>query len=163
MDWAISLYYDFTQNAVEGVLQDISLEEFIESNYYAGNQLTRVLWHGYGLEIPTENQLHLAQEILRTKFVIGLHDNLAESINLFEDYFFWEKGHDPETDLCKREQQKIENQRELDMYREVGNVGSTVHDRIVERNSLDLQLYWYAVDLHKAQRALIPSREGAGN
>ncbi len=142
----------------------MSLEEFIVSKYYAGNQLTRVLWHGYGLEIPTENQLHLAQEILRTKFVVGLHENLEESLTLFEDYFSWERGHDPETIACKKEQLKIENQRELDMYHEVGDVkvGSTVYDRIVERNNLDLQLYWYAVNLHKAQRVLFSTREEGG-
>lgn len=161
VDLAISSYYDFTQYAAEAILRDMTLDEFIESNYYEGDAFTKIIC-GYGKpDPPTEDHLHLAQEILRTKFVVGLHDELAESITMFEDYFHWEGGNSQSATSCKREHKKAESMRELDMYHKVGNVkaGSTIYKKIMERNTLDLELYWYAVDLHTAQRAFISPKE----
>ncbi len=161
MDLAISSYYDFTQDAAEAVLRDITLDEFIESNYYEGDALTKIICGYSRSDPPTGDHLHLAQEILRTKFVVGLHDKLEESITLFEDYFHWEDRDSQSATSCKSELKKAENQRELDMYHKVGNVklGSTIYKKIEERNTLDLELYWYAVDLHRAQRAFISPKE----
>lgn len=160
VDLAVSTYYDFTQTAAEEVLRSMTLEEFINSKYYVGNVLTKIIWHGWGPETPAKQHLHVAQGILRSKFLIGIYDDLWASIQLFEDYFFWnEIGNHPDTLSCKRELQKGEMQRELDMYREVGEVkmGGEVYNRIVELNAIDMELYWFSVDLHRAQRAWIPT------
>ena len=44
----------------------MSLDEFIESNYYVKNENTIVLWHGWGKEEPELKHLMLAKEILRS-------------------------------------------------------------------------------------------------
>mmetsp|Transcript_963 Transcript_963/g.1110 ORF Transcript_963/g.1110 Transcript_963/m.1110 type:complete len:235 (+) Transcript_963:92-796(+) len=159
VDLAISIYYDFTQTAVEEVLRSMPLEEFINSNYYVGNVITKIIWHGWGPENPSLQNLHIAQDILRSKFLVGIYDDLWASIQLFEDYFFWnEIGNEPGILSCKRELQRLEVQRELDMYRQIGEVkiGGAVYNRIIELNNIDMELYWFAVDLHRAQRAWIP-------
>ena len=49
-------------------------------------------------------------------------------------------------------------EKELDSFYEVGPVkkGSEIYNKIVQMNALDMELYWFAIDLHKAQRAWIP-------
>ena len=49
-------------------------------------------------------------------------------------------------------------EKELDSFYEVGPVkkGSEIYNKIVQMNALDMELYWFAIDLHKAQRASLP-------
>ena len=67
VDLAIASYYNFVRTTVEEALSKMSLDEFIESNYYVKNENTIVLvWHGWGKEEPELKHLMLAKEILRS-------------------------------------------------------------------------------------------------
>jgi len=157
VDLAIATYYNFVHTTVEEALSKMSLDEFIESNYYVKNENTIVLWHGWGKEEPEVKHLMLAKEILRSKFIVGRHDDLDGSIALFEDYFFWD-AKSSSASKCKKKHKALAVEKELDIFFEVGPVkkGSEIYNKIVQMNALDMELYWFAIDLHKAQRAWIP-------
>ena len=59
---------------------------------------------------------------------------------------------------AKKKYKALAVEKELDIFFEVGQVkkGSEIYNKIVQMNALDMELYWFAIDLHKAQRASLP-------
>ena len=52
-------------------------------------------------------------------------------------------------------------EKALDIFYEVGPVkkGSEIYNKIVQMNALDMELYWFAIDLHRAQRGCLTPME----
>eukprot|EP00558_Chaetoceros_sp_UNC1202_P007067 CAMPEP_0197243740 /NCGR_PEP_ID=MMETSP1429-20130617/9093_1 /TAXON_ID=49237 /ORGANISM="Chaetoceros sp., Strain UNC1202" /LENGTH=485 /DNA_ID=CAMNT_0042704005 /DNA_START=108 /DNA_END=1565 /DNA_ORIENTATION=+ len=156
VDRAISSYYTFLLTAES----EMTLEEYIASDLYRGNYVTDTIANPER-RMTSRSYLDLAKELIRTKFVVGLHDEIRESISLFEDYFYWH-GSAPEVMACKAEQIKDEVERDLSVYRMIGHrikKGSDIYKMITSKNIFDMELYWYAVDIHKDQRAWIPPQK----
>lgn len=158
VDRTVSEYYTFTQNAAEEVLREMTLEEYINSKYYIGNHMTSFIGGCWSPAITDDICLQWSKELLRTKFVIGLQDDIYGAMELYEDYFFWDYD-SPQVKSCKRDVIKSEFDRDFAVYQSVGErikEDSKLYQTIVEKNSFDMELYWYAVELQKFQRAWIP-------
>jgi len=158
VDLAVTSYYKFTQTAAEEVLREMSLEEFISSKYYVGNIMTRLVGGCWTADIADSTCLQWSKELLRTKYIIGLHDDIYGAIELYEDYFFWDNA-SPDVNICKRNAIKSESDRDFAVYKKTGHKikeNSKLYQQIVEQNALDMELYWFAVELQKFQRAWVP-------
>jgi hypothetical protein len=102
-----------------------------------------------------------AKESLRTKFIVGTHKDIPADMELFEDYFFWRRSTDTIKE-CRENNFRKELDREMDMYNFIGHSipeGSDLFNEVVKSNHLDMELYAFAVELNKAQRAWIPRQE----
>lgn len=158
VDRTVSEFYTFTQTAAEEVLREMTLEEYINSRYYQGNYMTSFVGKCWSPAVPDDICLQWSKELLRTKFVIGIQEDIYGAMELYEDYFFWDYD-SPQVKSCKRDVIKSEFDRNFAVYQRVGEKikeDSKMYVSIVEKNAFDMDLYWYAVELQKFQRAWIP-------
>lgn len=161
VDRTLSEYHTFIQNSEEGT--NISVEEFIQGPDYNANWFTAFVGKSNGS--PTNSNLQVAKELLRTKYLIGVYDDIIGSLNLFEDYFFWK--HDRFNSFskkCNKKSFKKEYARNFAVYHSIGHhvrKGSKVYNSIIEMNQFDMELYWFGVELNRCQRAWIPELNDA--
>ena len=154
-------YHHFLSNQKSS---ELTLQQYIASPYMKENWLTHFLSTLNNLEDSVNiESLNFAKEILRRKCVVGVYENLEESVELFVDYFGW--ATDTSLEVITRQNQCIAEV--TDRSRDTTNsfykkiikqkydieYGSDIYDTIVAKNDLDMELYWYAYDLHKAQVA----------
>mmetsp|Transcript_6542 Transcript_6542/g.7596 ORF Transcript_6542/g.7596 Transcript_6542/m.7596 type:complete len:483 (-) Transcript_6542:258-1706(-) len=156
VDRIIAEYHYTVTTSTKFFVKTMGFKEFVESDFMDKDWMTRFLIDKKGK--LTEADLDKAKEILRTKCLIGLHDHLELSIHLFEEYFGWyaEEGNFNQRvhDHCKSEILGIEEARAMEVYDYVGTVTEEMDEykKIVELNSYDMRLYWYAVELFLEQQ-----------
>ena len=98
----------------------MTLEDFVHSDHYKNNYATNTL--SLPVRFPsTQGHLALAKELLHTKFIVGLHDRIAESLELFEDYLFLDGGSSPKTMACKNEKIQQEVDRDMAVLHTIGH------------------------------------------
>ena len=141
-----------------------TLQQYIASPYMKRNWLTHFLSTLNNLEDSANAQsLNLAKEILRKKCVVGVYENLEQSIELFVDYFGWvvDTSSEAITDQKQCIPEAIEHSQDatnvffMKIIKKKYDIeyGGDIYNSIVAKNDLDMELYWYAYDLHKAQVA----------
>lgn len=151
----LSQYY-FFKNNVGDIKQPsvvnakkLDLKSYVE--YYGNKQmygdvLNRQVWHLVGLQKPTitDNEvLELAKENLSKINFIGIHENLAESIDLLCYDCNWPLIRDiPVINVTNKKP----------VYSEVDK---NTLERIKELNYLDFQLYDYALELYNSKKRQI--------
>lgn len=155
IDRCISEYHYVISTTTDPDVKKMSLIECAESPNMDKDWITRFLINKRQVPLVHED-LQLAKEILRKKCLIGLHENVERSMDLFEQYFGWTSKNRREKDAnknCKSVILDIEHNRARDAYRDVGDVtkGSEIYNKLVELNSFDMKLYWYAYDLFEEQ------------
>jgi len=153
--------------------KEISLEQFANSDHMEANWMTRSLVNKPHVALLKED-LALAKEILRQRCVVGLHEKIGPSLDLFEQYFDWTveaeisksvRGYS-EKDLknavivhnkCKKDILKKEQSYARDIHDLIGTIGkeSDVYLKIAERNNFDMELFWYANFLFEEQQTLV--------
>lgn len=165
VDRCVSEYYTFTQTAAEETLRELTLEEFATSKYFLGNWFTGFIAAKFDGEVTTKH-LQAAKELLRTKYLVALQEDVFGAIELFEDYFFW-THQGSEVMQCKKAVINDEFNRDFAIFQKAGSrikQNDDLYKSIIEKNQLDMELYWYAVELHRAQRAWIPKlSQNTGN
>jgi hypothetical protein len=121
-------------------LEEYALGENIENNY-----VTRLLLDKHGGRL-TKDDLAVAKEILRRKAVVGLYENMEESIQHFNRYFSWTPIAD-NTVQCQTQmiQQKMADESAVHL-----DAGSTAYALISQQNKFDLILFDYV------KRVLVP-------
>ncbi len=157
VDRIASEYYEFINNQPISD-QVMSFDQFIDSEHYQKNWFTGFVT-GVLDKPVTESYLSLAKEILRTKYIIGTHDDIYGSIELFEDYFFWRSEGSHTKRACQKKSMRGEFIRNFAIYHKVGHkirVNSTLYQHIVDMNRLDMELFWHGVEIHREQRSWIP-------
>jgi len=103
--------------------------------------------------------LDLAKEILRRDCLVGVYNrDITASMHLFEQYFGWTLRHGaPVRDYnnCRDEILTTEMDKASDARRAVGHIEmderDPIYNKIVYYNKFDMELYWYAYDLHMEQ------------
>ena len=146
VDRIVSLYYYRRIN--EEYVKNQSLEAFAQS---AGeNWMVRMLTSSMSGPLEAVH-LNTAKEILRSKFLIGLLEAKTESFRRFEEYFGWTFPN-PVSQTCKNNMYYFEwhNKNPHPIHDE--NDPAIV--RIKKTNKWDIELYEYAKQLFKEQKAL---------
>jgi len=161
VDRTIMSYTRFIDNTSDE-LKDMTLQQYVESPYVESNWLTHILTkEGDPKAALVEEDLRIAKEVLRRKYIVGLYEEMENSFELFKGFFGWESS---ETDIaikqCSDKYINASLKKTHAMYKRLESTfdiaqDSDIYQAIVDRNQFDLRLFWYAVDLHNAQYSLI--------
>jgi len=161
VDRALNEYQYVTSNSRDPNVKSMSLEEFVISRYMDKDWMTRFLINKRQVPLVRED-IELAKEILRRRCVVGLHEDIEGSADLFENYFDWKfdtttgkKAHSK----CLERVVLTEQERAWSLYSDVGNIerGSQVYNTIAALNKFDMELYWYGNDLFEEQKEWVKS------
>ena len=150
---AVSLFY-YLQNATwertyDPTLQNMTLEEYATSKKAESNWMVRMLNN----EPATvdDRHLHIAKRILQEKVLIGLTSQMEESVRRFYSYFGWSGPGDRWSQCERRLLFGGANTNDHHSLKE----GAMAWDLLSSRNSLDVALYDYAVELFHRQGAIL--------
>lgn len=114
------------------------------------NPLTRSLSGNKSSEIH-KSDIQVAKEILKRKFVIGLYDEIQDSVDRFEKFFGWqitEEARTCQTNELEREATAYYNKYSARSHPELDDVAL---DIIKAKNKHDLELFEYAKFVFKHQ------------
>lgn len=138
----------------------MALHQYISSEYMVENLVTRTLLKKEEDFDISAAEMEVAKEILRTKFIVGIHEWFDISILRFERFFGYEKRYNVLSNLT------INNchYHSLLYAHHVGNhpyVPNTeeIHEVVYKRNWADFELYQYAKNLFAYQEKLLPGDE----
>lgn len=152
----------------------MSIGEYAESKYIQDNPMVRLLTNTQPGKEVTDHELELAKRIIQLKCLVGMYDDIDNSVTRFDRYFSWEvlagrtsnnanKGLSPQLIAKQRREeiQKCSNEtasvgdRWLDMQTTIKGTriqeGSDIWDKLAKSNQFDLQLYGYAKLVYKYQ------------
>ena len=124
-----------------------TLEEYARSKYHEPNWMVRHLAGVPSSDKPTANDLAVAKEVMRTKFIVGMVPFKDGSLKRFEEYFGWIY---PAKGGVECRQRAIADATAA----EKSNVkeGSPGWVALSKANDLDIKLYEYANHLFFAQK-----------
>lgn len=127
-------------------LAGMSMEQYIQSGQLQNNYLTRVLINKFQGELVNED-LEMALDTLRRKFIIGLSDRLPDSLERFKIFFGW-----PDYDATQAGcfDKAIALSGEL-MNQTMAVEGDNLWNAVLLQNNFDVQLYEYAKTLYSEQ------------
>lgn len=148
IDRAVSLFF-YIQNATwettyDESMKSMTLEQYLLSDKVEENWMTRFLVNKPTGPLVTDDVI-LAREIMRRKFLIGLLSHMDESIVRFERYFKWNVS-DKDKKECVA--QKWTNKHQHPKLEE----GSNMWNALAALNVYDIELYHYAEELFHQQR-----------
>ena len=151
---AVSNYHELIKDPHK---KDMTLESYVKSGNVENNWMVRYLSGKIEGDI-TLDHLEVAKYVLDRKFIIGLYEELEESLLRFEKY----AGVAVPSDYNTRKAKKRCRKGQLDAYREKGSKSSTNKKKkevesirllLVKQNELDLELYNYAKNtIYRRQR-----------
>ena len=150
---AVSLFY-YLQSATweptyDPTLQSMTLAEYASSEKAESNWMVRML--NNDPVFVDERHLNIAKRILREKVLIGLTSQMEDSIRRFYSYFGWGGSRDKWSQCERRLLFEGANTNDRHSLEE----GAMAWDLLSSRNSLDVALYDYAVELFHHQGAIL--------
>jgi hypothetical protein len=148
---AIDMYYYLATASWDPMynpkLKDMTLLEYANSGSVEHNWVTRFLVNKVGGKLDKKDMV-TAKEILRTKCLIGLYDDMEASLRRFSQYFGWSKENTSNADECRTAVVQAGDHRHdhppIQKYGKEWNA-------LVEVNQFDLELYEYARILYRYQ------------
>lgn len=152
-------YYEVTKDPESDYYDDeiaaMSLVEYAQSSKIVDNIITRSLVNDFTSANITSDQIDIAKDIIRRKFLVGILEWLESSIARIEKHFGWfEKAkNEPKVSSCHFHQ----------IYKEASHLllyptpewNYYISDILEERNKADLELYSYARHIFLRQRSLV--------
>lgn len=166
---SLATYHALQLHSTNPVLKSMTLEEYIDSEFVESNWLIRFLVNRRQDGVLGYEQVAVAKELLRRKFLIGLYDNLEESIARIEAFFAWTvvspPGRAEGAKLCHDEMINNARQRDKDDFEYMNTklqYGDSNYNKLKELNRYDLEVYWYAVQLFKEQEMMLKEAIGYG-
>lgn len=87
VDRAASMFY-FLKSTGYPPLKDMTVDDYAKSELIENNWLVRILSESMTGPIDMDN-LEVAKEVLRRKFIVGLLDNKRGTFARFDHYFKW--------------------------------------------------------------------------
>ena len=148
MDRAIGIYKSSQHK------DTMSMEEFYsDGNLVDNNWMTRHLTNKMGGSL-NEKDLNHAMETLRRKFIVGLVDQVRESVKRFTLYFGWKTS--DETEVKAKANECISQVIKRTGGKEMIEEGSELWNLILKHNQWDMRLFKYVEHLFKEQGVGIP-------
>ena len=153
IDRAISSFYYHRKVGTYGPdAAVLDIDDHIRMDEAETNYLVRSIVHKSSGEV-TRHDLAVAKEVLRRKALIGLLDDKEVSLRRFKKYFGWTKihPHQPHRDAMECETKLLEYGWVNNNRHPYVNEDSETYRLLVEKNSLDIELYEYAKFLFEEQ------------
>mmetsp|Transcript_24748 Transcript_24748/g.36302 ORF Transcript_24748/g.36302 Transcript_24748/m.36302 type:complete len:669 (-) Transcript_24748:170-2176(-) len=162
VDRAVSMY-NYLKNNGNAEVKKLTVEEYARSPHVENNWMVRFLTGKLAGPLG-DDDLIVAKEVLKNKFVIGLVDDKSTSMKRFEQYFGWAYTQNP-TEQYSCRKRAIEKDAKTGVLKgsestEVSE-GTDAYALLYWQNQLDMDLYIYAEQLFKKQgQELFPNLEG---
>lgn len=160
IDRAVDVFRKLKASSTNPVFQSMTLEEYAKSSFIEDNWMVRFLSNELDGSIGEPN-LALAKHILGRKCIVGLTEMFEESITRFAKYYKWsERRSIQDVIKCKEDLEFAKNVREevftsVEMGSKIDKVeykeGTELHNLLLEKNALDMELYNYAKGLFHRQ------------
>lgn len=128
-------------------LQRMSLDDYVNSNLAETNFVSRTLLDKMQAPLSEEDFL-VVKEVLRTKCLVGLLDELEESVRRFDLYFGFREFSSPDS-TCMEKYLKTGSNRHS--HPSVPPSGSPTYEVLQRDNHMDIRLYQYARELFAEQ------------
>lgn len=158
IDRAISLF-NYIQMAdweptYDPELKDMTIEEWAQSPKIENNWLTRALSNQPEGEL-TDDDLNLAMEVIRRKFMVGLMTEIEATMERFERFFRWTfHVNPPNQDTC-RDTILEGGSNKSTSNNHKPQPGSRAWELLTWQNQYDLQLYEYIESLFVEQEQFV--------
>jgi hypothetical protein len=147
MDRAISTYQHL-KIVRDPTVENMSLDAYARSSVIENNWMVRYLSGKINGDL-TSDHLDIAKNILRKKFMVGLYENLDDSLRRFEAYFGIKYKNGKQLN-CR--DSLMDSMRSGDNADIKSNLQKESVTSLLERqNKLDLELYQFAKELHSEQ------------
>eukprot|EP00549_Striatella_unipunctata_P004551 CAMPEP_0118697722 /NCGR_PEP_ID=MMETSP0800-20121206/14706_1 /TAXON_ID=210618 ORGANISM="Striatella unipunctata, Strain CCMP2910" /NCGR_SAMPLE_ID=MMETSP0800 /ASSEMBLY_ACC=CAM_ASM_000638 /LENGTH=505 /DNA_ID=CAMNT_0006597269 /DNA_START=173 /DNA_END=1690 /DNA_ORIENTATION=+ len=158
---AISMFYYIQvadwEPTYKPELKSWTLEQYATSDIIENNWMTRQLSNQLGGDL-TEDNLKVALEVIRRKFLVGLMSEMETTMGRFEKFFRW-KYHVNPTNQEKCRVQLLSGGANSNSKnkpkKEKPKPGDKVYELLAWQNNYDLQLYEYIEALFQEQEAFV--------
>lgn len=124
-------------------VEDYAISEFAEDNWmvrFLTNKMTTMV---------TRDDLEIAKEILRRKFIVGILLDTRGSVERYLHYFGWNYNDlTPEQQKCMNKKLSVGSNKNKHDIVEEGTMGWRI---LRANNLLDLELYDYVLQLYEEQ------------
>lgn len=136
--------------------ENMTFTDYIESDGYIGNWMTRQLTGTMPWVELTEQHLERAKALMQKKVFVGIQDQMAESIRQMRSHFGWKEN----APFCAHNllNDKINSNEHP---RIPGGRGGSTWNIVAEKDKWDLQLYHMALYQFAEQRKRYPPLESA--
>lgn len=152
IDRAVSMYWHRLKE-VGDLDKDISIEDYAQGNGIENNWMTRFLTNRMTGEL-TKEDMEQAKVILKEKFLIGLLDDLDESMYRIMKYNDWKFSTDETEKMkqedCIRDLSTVGSAINPDPY-EIPTRGTQAYALIMWQTQFDTKLFDYAKQLFEEQ------------
>ena len=157
IDRAISMFYYIQvadwEPSYAPKLKDWTIEQYARSDKIENNWMTRQLANKLEGDLSDDN-MKLAMEVLRRKFLVGLMTEIEETMERFERFFHWTYHvNPPNQDKCRT--QLLGGGSNKNTKKKEVEEGSEAWTLLAHQNTYDLQLYEYIELLFKEQEQLV--------
>jgi hypothetical protein len=156
LERVVSLFY-YLQKATHEptynpALKSMTFEEYVRSDISESNFMSRTLINKMEAAFE-ERDFEVAKEIMRTKCLVGLLDQLEESVRRFDLYFgFVEAAPTKPDPTCTAKYLKTGTNRHS--HPSLPAPGTPLHDELLRKNHMDVRLFAYAKELFAEQAAI---------
>lgn len=150
---AVSMFHHMDLMKAWGPNFEITIDAYVDSDKVESNWMVRYLTGKKHEDVGLED-LNVAKEILRKKFLVGLFDKMDSSFDRFEYYYGWRAAGEDQRECVDRllHKQFIGKNE----YPEISKA-SPVWNKLEKINNWDMKLYDYAVQLFREQETLMGS------
>ena len=138
-------------------LQQMTLDEYVNSDLAETNFVSRSLLNKMHAPLSEDDFLVL-KEVLRTKCLVGLLDELQESVRRFDLYFGFRELSSPDS-TCTEKYLKTGSNRHS--HPAVPPLGSPTYQVLQRNNHMDIRLYQYACELFAEQARMFQKESSA--
>ncbi len=151
---ATSVFYALKNSPWETSFKEefsrMTIEQYAFSEYIESNWLTRMINNKMRGKI-TDDDLETAKRFLGEKCLIGLTAEFDQSFERVQEYFGWESTADAS---CVEELKDSHDNQDSQNRNLAPSISKVVYDQFYKQNTLDIQLYEYALELFDKQQSL---------
>ena len=145
IDRSASMFY-FLKSTGYPPLANMTVDDYAKSELIENNWLVRILSESMTGPIDMDN-LEVAKEVLRRKFIIGLLENKRGTFARFDHYFKWKDSPKYQQEFGCRKQLMDEKYIARHPIRKDSDTWKLLH----EQNRFDMHLYEFAKELFTQQ------------
>jgi len=143
------------ENTYRPQWKDMDILEWVQNHNSDNNHLVKKLAGKIQRDTATEEDLKLAKETLKNRFVVGLMNEMEESIHRFNTVIGIDEEDDAQNRKCMKSYFGAGVRKQNSNAHPKVEKDSPAYKLLAKQNNLDLQLYEYVVKLFKEQKDII--------
>ena len=148
VDVASSLFVQ--RRGFQAGLKGMALADYVAQDWYPDNWMVRQLTAALPGEELTLDHLQRAKNMLSAKFVVGIVEQMDESMRQFRYFFGWREL--PGKEGCARD---LQQEKMVPNRRQKPSTGTDDWMTIVNKERWDMDLYIYALEMFARQAMLV--------